>query len=47
MKIISYLSIDEIKGISNEWFKSTKLSEGFANEVASFGFDYGGNSVVN
>ena len=26
--------------------KDTTLGEGFANEVASFGFNYGGNSVV-
>ena len=26
--------------------QGTKLGEGFANELSSFGFNYGGNSVV-
>ena len=26
--------------------QGSTLGEGFANEIASFGFDYGGNSIV-
>ena len=46
MEIISYLSIDEIKGLSNEWFIRKNTGEGFANGVARFGLNHGGNSIV-
>ena len=32
--------IDELKGISNEWFRRHNIGEHFANGIASFGFNH-------